>query len=229
MVDKLNDKVNGEKIYGRGPIWHVIREIRGQGLHILDMGCGAGGTGEELQKRGHTVYGVDISPQAIMEARRRLTRAEIVDLDRADTLPFEKGFFDCIILADVLEHLYKPERTLQMVRDYLKDSGYIIVSIPNIANYVVRWNLLLGNFSSGESPIVGDPTHIRFFTLKTVKDLVEKACFQIEKINCTAGIYLPLGGLYLFGVPVIQRLREIISRSWKTMFATQFVIIARKQ
>jgi len=74
LVTEIMDEE--EKIYGRGPIWHVIKEVKGQGLRILDVGCGTGATGEELQKRGHVVYGVDISEQAIAEARIPLTRAE---------------------------------------------------------------------------------------------------------------------------------------------------------
>lgn len=220
--------MNNEKIYGRGPIWHVIREIKGQDLRILDLGCGAGASGEELQKRGHAVYGLDISEAAIVEAKPRLTRAEVIDLDKAEELPFAKGYFDCIILADILEHLRDPLKLLQLTRSYLKDDGYLIISAPNIANYQARWSLLWGRFDASCGPVLEDENHIRFFTLQTLKNILKASGYQVTKLDCTAGIYLPLGGLYLFGVPVVQRMREFISRCCKTMFAYQFVIVARK-
>ena len=215
-------------IYGRGCSQHVVDAVTGERLRILDVGCGAGGTGTELVKRGHSVYGIDACEQAINEARSRLTGAEVADLDRLQALPFPEMQFDCIIFADIMEHLYQPQHILRLARECLKDEGYIIISIPNVANYIVRFNLLFGRFSSGESPIVGDPGHIRFFTLKTITELLTLTGYRIERLGCTAGVWLPLGGLHIAGIPVVQRLREAISRTWKTLFACQFLIVARK-
>lgn len=206
----------------------MIDAIKGRNLAILDVGCGAGGTGQKLEELGHKVYGLDLCPVSIKEASSRITKARVLNLDQASSLPFEKKYFDRALFADILEHVYSPKHALELVHPYLRDGGKIIISIPNVANYVVRFNLLFGRFSSGDSPIIGDPGHIRFFTLKSISKLVCQTGYVIETIDCTAGIYLPLGGLHLGGVPVVQRMREFISRAWKTMFATQFLIVARK-
>jgi len=219
---------NDKLIYGRGWSQHVIDAVTGKNLTILDVGCGAGGTGQKLEELGHKVYGLDLCPTSVKEAAGKITEARAVNLDQSQELPFDKKYFDRALFADILEHLYSPDHALELVRPYLKDGGKIIISIPNVANYAVRFNLLFGRFSSGDSPIIGDPGHIRFFTLKTISDLVGRAGYTIESVDCTAGVYLPLGGLHIGGVPVVQRLREFISRAWKTMFATQFLIVARK-
>jgi 2-polyprenyl-3-methyl-5-hydroxy-6-metoxy-1,4-benzoquinol methylase len=220
--------MNGKMIYGRGWSQHVIDVVQGKNLTILDVGCGAGGTGQKLEEMSHKVYGLDLCPVSVKEAAGKISQAMVINLDQSQELPFEKLFFDRVLFADILEHLYSPGHALELVRPHLKEDGRIIISIPNVANYVVRFNLLFGRFSSGESPIVGDPGHIRFFTLKAISDLVRRAGYVIESVDCTAGIYLPLGGLHVGGVPVVQRMREFISRAWKTMFATQFLIVARK-
>ncbi|MDO9069258.1 MAG: class I SAM-dependent methyltransferase [Deltaproteobacteria bacterium] len=215
-------------IYGRGWSQHVIDAVAGKNLAILDVGCGAGGTGQKLEELGHKVYGLDLCPVSVKEASARITMAGVINLDQSSSLPFEKNYFDRALFADILEHVYSPRHALELVRPYLRNDGKIIISIPNAANYVIRFNLLLGRFSSGDSPIIGDPGHIRFFTLKSISDLVRQTGYVIESVDCTAGIYLPLGGLHIGGVPVVQRMREFISRAWKTMFATQFLIVARK-
>jgi 2-polyprenyl-3-methyl-5-hydroxy-6-metoxy-1,4-benzoquinol methylase len=215
-------------IYGRGPIWHVIREVRGTALNILDVGCGAGATGAELHKMGHTVYGLDINPEAVAEASSRIKQALVLDIDKEIQMPFPPKYFDLIILADVLEHLQHPKHALEMVREHLKDDGRIIFSVPNIANYKVRWNLLLGKFDSSCAPVLEDESHIKFFTLKTLSQLLAQAGYVIDSVGSTAGIDLPLGGLHIAGVPIVQKLREFITKCWKTMFAFQFVIVAKK-
>jgi 2-polyprenyl-3-methyl-5-hydroxy-6-metoxy-1,4-benzoquinol methylase len=224
-----NSSMQKENIYGRWPIWHVIREVHGTALNILDVGCGAGATGQELQKIGHTVYGLDINPEAVAEANSVIKQALVLDLDKNGQLPFPKKHFDCIILADVLEHLQNPQHTMEMVREYLKNDGRIILSVPNIANYKVRWNLLWGRFDRGCAPILEDDSHIKFFTLKTLTQILTKTGYIIEKVGSTAGIDLPLGGLHIAGVPVVQKIREQITNCWKTMFAFQFVVVASKR
>gem|GEM_PF-5676661 len=41
--------------------------------------------------------------------------------------------FDVIVFADVLEHLKKPEEVLIKMKRFLKDDGFMVISLPNIA------------------------------------------------------------------------------------------------
>lgn len=90
-----------EKIHGREPIYHVIREVRSQRLHILDMGCGSG---EYIHWREHgwDSQGIEISATAVKNARG-------VGLNVRQTMLLEAGFpsdqFDLITAWEVLEHL----------------------------------------------------------------------------------------------------------------------------
>ena len=53
-------------------------------------------------------------------------------------LEFDEGFFDVVILGDILEHLYSPWKTIKLLSKYLRSGGYIIASIPNFRNINVR-------------------------------------------------------------------------------------------
>jgi 2-polyprenyl-3-methyl-5-hydroxy-6-metoxy-1,4-benzoquinol methylase len=90
------------------------------GLHVLDYGCGYGGLGLYLSRRGAHVWGFDLSRPAIetanKAARRYGLRAEFAQMDAAD-LTYPDEFFDLVIGFGVLHHVIKyPEADSQLLR-----------------------------------------------------------------------------------------------------------------
>src|SRR3954454_11856792 len=79
---------------------------------VLEVGCARGLLGESLVRRGHHVTGIELVPEAAAEARSRLHRVECADVE-TQGFPFPPGSFDCVIFADVLEHLVDPWRVLR--------------------------------------------------------------------------------------------------------------------
>ena len=63
------------------------------GRATLDVGCGEGRVGAELQRLGHKVIGVD-SSQRMVELARERHEAIVAD---ANSLPFADGAFDLVI------------------------------------------------------------------------------------------------------------------------------------
>lgn len=130
------------------------------------------------------------------------------------------NYFDFIIFADVLEHLRFPLHTLVNFRKYLKKDGKIFISVPNIANYRVRMNLLIGRFDYTEIGIL-DKTHIRFFTKKTIKQIINDAGLKMEKIDITPS--------WNSSKKLLNKLYYLITKVWKSLLGYQILILAAKK
>ena len=92
--------------------------------------------------------------------------------------------FDRVLLLDVLEHLVRPERLLAEVRPALKESGRLVVSVPNVANITVRLALLFGRFHYTDRGIL-DRTHLNFYTRKTARAFLEENGWEIVAAKTT--------------------------------------------
>ena len=109
---------------------------------ILDVGCGYGYTGELLKNMGAIrVEGLEFVPDACEEAKHRLDQifqGSAEDSSLISTL----GSYDCIICADLLEHLIDPWETLTLLRNHLNKNGRLVCSIPNIRYFKIISKLL---------------------------------------------------------------------------------------
>ena len=81
------------------------------GLRLLDAGCGVGQLSVEAARRGADVVGVDISPNLLDVARRRLPGdvAGRIRLVAADMLDPALGTFDHVVAMDSLIHYRTPD------------------------------------------------------------------------------------------------------------------------
>jgi 2-polyprenyl-3-methyl-5-hydroxy-6-metoxy-1,4-benzoquinol methylase len=164
------------------------------GAFVLDVGCHTGIMGEVLkEKKQARVIGIDMDSEALQIARDRLEGTLPLNIEEpgwADALVAE-GFhdFDVILFGDVLEHTRMPERILDEAKKLLKPDGHIIVSVPNIAHWRIRFGLFFGKFIYTDSGIL-DKTHLRFFTRKSVLHLINNAGLEIIKSD-VAGYALP--------------------------------------
>jgi 2-polyprenyl-3-methyl-5-hydroxy-6-metoxy-1,4-benzoquinol methylase len=200
---------------------NILREVQGTNLRILDVGCASGNLGELLQQKGHAVYGVEISDQAAQVARKKLTEVISGNIEMLQ-LPWDKHYFDVIICADVLEHLIFPEQTLMKLRQYLKDNGVLLVSVPNVAHWSIRWCLLLGKWNYQETGLL-DSGHLRFFTYQSFVELLRKTGYEVKHLYSSFKLPKWLKRLNRFWSGVLQ-----ICSYFPTLFGYQFFLVARK-
>src|SRR5262249_54786945 len=127
------------------------------------------------------VVGIEGHPEAARVARTRLDQVLELDLDalRAEDLP---GTFDVLVCADVLEHTKDPWRTLATLTSRLAPGGALIVSVPNIRHVRPLSKIVLDRFEYEPEGIL-DRTHLRFFTLHTLRQMIEGAGFRIERLE----------------------------------------------
>lgn len=158
------------------------------GLRVLDVGCGFATTSQEIQRRGNEVTGIEASVDAVAVARTRIAR--VIEADLHDTSKLEGESFDTIIFADVLEHLAWP---LAVLRDYLRllaPGGSVIISLPNVGLWSVRLGLLAGRFHYQDTGVL-DRTHLRFFTRRSARQLIERAGLFVERTTYNPGLVRP--------------------------------------
>jgi methionine biosynthesis protein MetW len=153
------------------------------GARVLDVGCHTGILGEALRDRKQCIVtGIDNDANALEVAEQRLDSVALVNLEEpgwaAKLNTSGKDGFNVILFGDVVEHTRDPLAILKESYTLLAPDGQVIVSLPNVANLRIRLGLLRGNFDYADSGIL-DKSHIRFFTLKTARELVHKAGFRI--------------------------------------------------
>ena len=113
-------------------------------LMLLDIGCGTGQLMEELKKFG-TVYGVDISRDALSFCKKRgLTNLSQATLGKTK-LPFKDKTFDAVFCLDVLEHIDEWEKSLLELKRVLKPQGFLIVTVPAYQFFFSYWDKMLGH------------------------------------------------------------------------------------
>ena len=126
---------------------------------VLDVGCSIGYLGQELEKRGAEVTGIDISKEALKKAHEVLSFTKVVDLNEGE-LPFKDRTFDLIVASEVIEHLFKPVIVLKELRRIVKDKGGLIITTPNFLYWGHRLKFLIGRFGyTGEGPFDIGPNH----------------------------------------------------------------------
>jgi SAM-dependent methyltransferase len=163
---------------------------------LLDVGCGRGRLGQELERLGYRVTGLDNNSVAIATARQRVT--EVIDVDITDHGHVEQSLngrrFDWLLTADSLEHCSDPWAVLTFYRQFLKAGGHLLLSLPNVAVWDNRLRILFGKFDYSDSGVM-DRTHLRFFTGSSARRLVVSCGFVPEKCTWEPGIvraFLPL-------------------------------------
>ncbi|HEV2386571.1 MAG TPA: bifunctional glycosyltransferase/class I SAM-dependent methyltransferase [Candidatus Acidoferrales bacterium] len=197
-------------------------------LHILDVGTAGGYLDRELRARGHRVTGIECQPERADRARRYCDEMIAGDVETLDLGPYA-GSFDCALLGDVLEHLREPEAVLERVAATLKPGGKAIVCVPNVANLYVRLNLLFGRFRYETRGIL-DATHLRFFTLRTFRELVESSGLEILSVQATPiplpWLFAGVSGRWWF--QMLHRALCRLTRMFLSLLAYQFVAVAEK-
>jgi methionine biosynthesis protein MetW len=152
---------------------------------ILDLGCAAGHLGAALkQRQGAEVVGVELDEGYTADARTRLDL--VVQGDVAAVLAGagdELGRFDCVIAADVLEHLVDPWRALRDAAAMLEPGGAAVVSLPNVQYALVFWRLIRQGRWPREPAGLFDATHLRWFTLRDARELLEQAGLEVTEVH----------------------------------------------
>jgi methionine biosynthesis protein MetW len=168
-----------------GDAHSILMRLIPEKSRVLELGCASGYlSGYMERKLGCRVTGLEFDPAATEIAAARCSEVHTVDLDAPDALQpaCDSAPYNVLLAAAVLEHLKYPERLLRQAHDLLTPDALVIVSLPNIAYWQLRLRLLMGRFDYTDYGVM-DRTHLRLYTVKTGRRLLEGQGYVVEQLH----------------------------------------------
>lgn len=168
-----------------GERYDIQRLIPDNVRKVLDIGCSTGALGESIKRRNAVeVIGIEMNKIMAEIARKKLDQVIIGDMEKIKLEKyFLDNYFDCIIFADILEHLKDPWSILKQSTRFLAKGGVIVASIPNARHYTTIISLTFKGYWPYRDRGIHDRTHIRFFTIKNIKEMFNDANLNIVTLE----------------------------------------------
>jgi hypothetical protein len=106
---------------------------------------------------------------------------------------------------------------LRALRHTLRPDSYWVISVPNVAHWSVRKELLQGRFDLTDTGVM-DRTHLRWFTVRSLREMIEGAGYRVQRLE--AAYTLPMQDALGLRSGA-ARLRK--TRLWPALFGIQLV------
>jgi 2-polyprenyl-3-methyl-5-hydroxy-6-metoxy-1,4-benzoquinol methylase len=175
VLTAMEDSVYGETVNSQ------LVELFEPGQRLLDIGCGAGAWAPELRAKGAThLEGIEFAGEAADVAESRYDKLHREPVERLDLTGSD---FDTIVVADVLEHLVDPWTEMTRWRQWVKPTGQIVVSVPNLQSLELLRPLLRGRFTYVDGGGMMDRTHLRWFTHQSMTDALAEAGWRVTVVG----------------------------------------------
>ena len=195
------------------------------GARILDIGCGRGYVAELMAERAGHVTGLDqYSPDKSEKANVNYRKWDI----EAEPVPVDVADYDQVFMLDIIEHLKDPEAFLEMLRaKAVNKRPEIILTTANIAFFVTRMMLFLGQFNYGRKGIL-DRTHTRLFTWSSLRELFEQTGYNVLEIKGIPAPFPKVIGKGIFG-KVVMAINGFLVKLWgfRSLFSYQIYVRAQ--
>ena len=180
--------------------------------NVLDLGSGDGLFLSLLKQKGIEGEGLDISKKGIAKTRAKGLTASLFDFN--EPIPFADNTFDTVVMLDVLEHLYAPDKLLR--ESVRVSASHVIVGVPNFSSLPARLHVLFGAVPENNHPHKG---HIYWFNHAILLSMLSASGLVVDVMRVNT---------FLERVPVLSHLMRFLARAWPNLFALSFVAKARK-
>jgi len=190
---------------------------------ILDLGCSEGHIGAALEYHPEYLAGLDLVKP--LSLHPRYSYFCISDIERELPVEIAAALFDAIVLADVLEHLRKPEAVLKRLRPLLARGGKLIVSVPNM-NLVLIRHILKAGFRPKFAKGPFDRTHLHNFVPGSITKCVENAGYRVTGIEVSAIPIAMMGGIFATALYPLHLAAYTLSKRYPYSLGYQLIVSA---
>lgn len=145
---------------------------------LFEIGCAYGFFLQVAGQKFDKVAGIDISSEAITYARNTLK----MEAYAGDFLAFENNeIYDVVCMWDTIEHLQSPELYIEKIYRILGNNGLICITTGDIGSLNAR-------IRGQKWRQIHPPTHLHYFSRKTLKELLERKGFKVLNVSYPANI-----------------------------------------
>ncbi|MGZ3423495.1 MAG: class I SAM-dependent methyltransferase [Polyangiales bacterium] len=152
----------------------------GSGKRVLEIGAGPGSITRVLRAQKNQIVALELDPTAIPFLSQHCDKVVSANLDEPSWAGSFEERFDAVVAADVLEHLTDPWATLGRMKSLLAPGGALILSLPHAAHACILACLLHEDVEYRDWGLL-DRTHIRFFGLRNLQAMIEKAGLKVVR------------------------------------------------
>jgi 2-polyprenyl-3-methyl-5-hydroxy-6-metoxy-1,4-benzoquinol methylase len=184
-------------------IFEMLKPYLKEKLHILDFGCGQGAFSQRLLDHGMLVDACDINTGQL---KAKVIRK--IELDLNNEIPPDKFpvKYDVILALEIIEHLHNPWKYLDDCLKLLKNGGIIVLTTPNISNFISRLRFLMrGSLLAFEKT---DLKHGHITPLSFVQ--IENMCDHFKLEILEKGYAGPIPVIHIYELSRFSFLRNTI-------------------
>lgn len=149
-----------------------LKNIQYQAL--LDIGCGTGYLIDLLQRQKSALYcGLDLSPEMLKMAGKRLPESVCLTEGSSDKLPYEDNSFDIVTCIQSFHHYPNPEKAMEEAYRVLKKGGFYILSDTGYGG-ILKWfynQFILKVANTGDYAV---------YSMNDIENLMMKSGFVIK-------------------------------------------------
>lgn len=175
-----------DKLYGQGEnSADAVLAFVARGARVLELGAGPGSITRRLKaENACRVTAVELESSFLPHLEPHCERVVQANLNESAWVDYvgRRERFDTLVAADVLEHLHRPHELLQACEPLLSNEGSMVISLPHIGHAVIHACLMDEDFEYRDAGLL-DATHIRFFGLKNMQELIEGAGMKVVDVR----------------------------------------------
>jgi 2-polyprenyl-3-methyl-5-hydroxy-6-metoxy-1,4-benzoquinol methylase len=121
---------------------YIISEIPKETNSILDVGSGSAWLAKQFQSSGVFICSLDATIVNTSKALEKYPSPNhVAVVADAFALPFKKESFDCVVAAEIIEHVSDPSAFVHSLMKVVKPGGMLIISTPY--KEVIRYALCI--------------------------------------------------------------------------------------